>query len=184
MAHPFEELSKSCHSDEDLAKISYECNIILKAMEVLVPSPETKRKISKHLYEALQRAISKNDGTTPSTDDKLALGNGFQYLVQDSDLQEPLMNLWPSLCKVAGLYGHLLNYWESLLSLAEKELAWWKSNRTFNVKSSYTNKTYTVYRYAVANTAPRPEVMLLNFATQPCSPLLHFLELFGGLSNY
>jgi hypothetical protein len=43
------------------------------------------------------------------------------------------------------------------LPLAEVELAWWHTNRTLNVTSPYTNNTYEVARYAVNNTAPRPE---------------------------
>ena len=46
------------------------------------------------------------------------------------------------------------------LPLAEKELAWWNTNRTSNITSPYTNKTYPMARYAVANTAPRPESYL------------------------
>ena len=46
------------------------------------------------------------------------------------------------------------------LPLAEKEFAWWTANRTSNITSPYTNKTYPLTRYAVANTAPRPESYL------------------------
>lgn len=46
------------------------------------------------------------------------------------------------------------------LPLAEKELTWWRENRTLNVTSPYTNKTYSVSRYAVKNSAPRPESYL------------------------
>jgi len=43
------------------------------------------------------------------------------------------------------------------------ELAWWHTNRTLNVTSSYTNQTYEVARYAVVNTAPRPEGYLEDY---------------------
>ena len=46
------------------------------------------------------------------------------------------------------------------LPLAERELDFWKTNRTVNVQSPFTNKTYAVSRYAVNNTAPRPESYL------------------------
>ena len=46
------------------------------------------------------------------------------------------------------------------LPIAEKELAWWHTNRTLSVTSPFTNKTYTMARYAVNNTAPRPESYL------------------------
>ncbi|KIP05208.1 glycoside hydrolase family 37 protein [Phlebiopsis gigantea 11061_1 CR5-6] len=51
------------------------------------------------------------------------------------------------------------------LPLAEKELAWWNTNRTSNITSPYTNKTYPMARYAVANTAPRPESYLTDYLT-------------------
>ncbi|KAH8082474.1 trehalase [Cristinia sonorae] len=51
------------------------------------------------------------------------------------------------------------------LPLAEKELAWWRTNRTIEVTSSYTNKTYSVARYAVVNSAPRPESYLTDYLT-------------------
>ena len=46
------------------------------------------------------------------------------------------------------------------LPLAELELSWWHTNRTLNVTSPFTNNTYEVARYAVNNTAPRPESYL------------------------
>ena len=46
------------------------------------------------------------------------------------------------------------------LPLAEKELAWWATHRTVNVTSPFTNTTYAMARYAVNNTAPRPESYL------------------------
>ena len=46
------------------------------------------------------------------------------------------------------------------LPLAEKELAWWVTNRTLTVTSPYTNNSYPLARYAVNNTAPRPESYL------------------------
>ena len=46
------------------------------------------------------------------------------------------------------------------IPLAEKELAWWATNRTMTVDSPSSNASYTVFRYAVVNSAPRPEVRL------------------------
>jgi alpha,alpha-trehalase len=43
------------------------------------------------------------------------------------------------------------------LPLAEKELKWWNDNRMINVTSPFTNTTHKLARYAVNNTAPRPE---------------------------
>ncbi|KAJ3998822.1 glycoside hydrolase family 37 protein [Lentinula boryana] len=54
---------------------------------------------------------------------------------------------------------------ERALPLAEKELQWWQNNRTVNVTSPYTNNTYAMARYAVNNTAPRPESYLTDYET-------------------
>ncbi|KAI5118081.1 hypothetical protein M0805_009161 [Coniferiporia weirii] len=51
------------------------------------------------------------------------------------------------------------------LPLAERELEFWHTNRTLNVTSPFTNKTYQVSRYAVNNTAPRPESYLTDYNT-------------------
>lgn len=51
------------------------------------------------------------------------------------------------------------------LPLAEKELKWWDDNRSVTVKSPFTNQTYTMHRYAVNNTAPRPESYLTDYTT-------------------
>ncbi|GJE92605.1 glycoside hydrolase family 37 protein [Phanerochaete sordida] len=51
------------------------------------------------------------------------------------------------------------------LPLAEKELAWWTTNRTVTVTSPFTNQTYPMARYAVVNTAPRPESYLTDYLT-------------------
>lgn len=51
------------------------------------------------------------------------------------------------------------------LPLAEAELAWWANNRTMNVTSPYTNRTYMMAHYAVTNTAPRPESYLTDYLT-------------------
>ncbi|KAI0345565.1 glycoside hydrolase [Trametopsis cervina] len=61
------------------------------------------------------------------------------------------------------------------LPLAEKELAWWQTNRTSTVTSPFTNQSYPLARYAVANTAPRPESYLADYLTvnDPGSPALN-----------
>ena len=56
---------------------------------------------------------------------------------------------------------------ERALPLAETELKWWATNRTLNVTSPFSNKTYEMARYAVNNSAPRPESYLTGM-----SPLL------------
>ncbi|PPQ65887.1 hypothetical protein CVT26_000907 [Gymnopilus dilepis] len=60
------------------------------------------------------------------------------------------------------------------LPLAEKELAWWSTNRSISVTSPFTNKTHTMFRYAVNNTAPRPESYLADYTTvNSVSPALN-----------
>ncbi|KAF9220247.1 glycoside hydrolase family 37 protein [Gyrodon lividus] len=54
---------------------------------------------------------------------------------------------------------------ERALPLAEVELAWWATNRTVQVTSPYTGQTYMMARYAVNNTAPRPESYLEDYLT-------------------
>ncbi|KAF5380644.1 hypothetical protein D9757_007005 [Collybiopsis confluens] len=54
---------------------------------------------------------------------------------------------------------------ERALPLAEKELQWWKNNRTINISSPFTNQTYTMAHYAVNNSAPRPESYLTDYTT-------------------
>ena len=51
------------------------------------------------------------------------------------------------------------------LPLAELELEWWSTNRTIPVTSSYTSQTYNMSRYAVVNSAPRPESYLDDYQT-------------------
>ena len=46
------------------------------------------------------------------------------------------------------------------LPLAEAELKWWADERTLNVTSPFSKKTYAMAHYAVSNTAPRPESYL------------------------
>ncbi|KJA17435.1 glycoside hydrolase family 37 protein [Hypholoma sublateritium FD-334 SS-4] len=51
------------------------------------------------------------------------------------------------------------------LPLAEKELDWWTSNRSVQVTSPFSNQTFTMFHYAVNNTAPRPESYLTDYLT-------------------
>ncbi|KZT28701.1 glycoside hydrolase family 37 protein [Neolentinus lepideus HHB14362 ss-1] len=51
------------------------------------------------------------------------------------------------------------------LPLAERELQWWLNNRSVNITSPYTQQSYTMYRYAVTNSAPRPESYLTDYLT-------------------
>ncbi|KXN82841.1 Trehalase [Leucoagaricus sp. SymC.cos] len=51
------------------------------------------------------------------------------------------------------------------LPLAEKELQWWRTNRSLNVSSPFTNQSHLVYHYSVNNSAPRPESYLTDYLT-------------------
>src|SRR5258706_5103103 len=52
---------------------------------------------------------------------------------------------------------------ERALPLMEAELSWWEINRTINITSPYSYKTFTMTRYAVGNSAPRPESYLEDY---------------------
>lgn len=54
---------------------------------------------------------------------------------------------------------------ERALPLAEKEMQWWQDERSLEIESPYSNSTHLVYRYAVNNTAPRPESYLTDYHT-------------------
>jgi alpha,alpha-trehalase len=56
------------------------------------------------------------------------------------------------------------------LPLAEAELQWWATNRTSQITSPFTNQSYPMARYAVTNTAPRPESYLTGASWRP-SPI-------------
>lgn len=73
----------------------------------------------------------------------------------------------------------------------QRELDWWKMNRTINVTSPFTNETHSVarsdlfftlpmkfsivHRYSVVNSAPRPESYLTDYtlANDPKLPALN-----------
>lgn len=44
----------------------------------------------------------------------------------------------------------------------QRELTWWADHRAVTVTSPFTNRTHTMYRYSVTNTAPRPESYLVG----------------------
>ncbi|KAF7305596.1 Trehalase [Mycena chlorophos] len=73
------------------------------------------------------------------------------------------------------------------LPLAERELEWWKTNRTISVTSPSTNKTYSLAQYNVRNTAPRPESYLDDYTTvHGVSPALNSsaqADLFAELAS-
>src|SRR6266576_778670 len=57
-------------------------------------------------------------------------------------------------------------------SIPQRELAWWSNNRSLDVTSPYTKKTFTLFRYAVSNSAPRPEAYLTGISCD-CSFTVH-----------
>jgi len=52
---------------------------------------------------------------------------------------------------------------ERALPLMEAELSWWENSRTVYVTSPYSNETFTMTRYAVMNSAPRPESYIEDY---------------------
>jgi alpha,alpha-trehalase len=47
--------------------------------------------------------------------------------------------------------------------IMEAELSWWEANRAINITSPYSNETFTMTRYAVVNSAPRPESYIEDY---------------------
>ncbi|KIY52470.1 glycoside hydrolase family 37 protein, partial [Fistulina hepatica ATCC 64428] len=73
----------------------------------------------------------------------------------------------PVFIQMLSLYVNATNdtsIFERALPLAEKELNWWKTNRSIEVTSPSGN-THTMYHYAVNNSAPRPESYLTDYDT-------------------
>jgi alpha,alpha-trehalase len=62
--------------------------------------------------------------------------------------------------------GYLPSSLSAADPIPQRELAWWSHNRSLSVTSPYTNKTYTLSRFAVTNSAPRPESYLTGI---PCN---------------
>ena len=58
-------------------------------------------------------------------------------------------------------------------SIPQRELAWWSNNRSLHVTSPYTKKTFTLFRYAVSNSAPRPESYLTGISFDCSLPYIH-----------
>jgi alpha,alpha-trehalase len=52
---------------------------------------------------------------------------------------------------------------ERALPLMEAELSWWETNRTVNITSPYSYRIFPMTRYAVNNSAPRPESYLEDY---------------------
>ncbi|KAF7320674.1 Fungal-trans domain-containing protein [Mycena chlorophos] len=73
------------------------------------------------------------------------------------------------------------------LPLAERELEWWKTNRTISVTSPSTNKTYSLAQYNVRNTVLKPESYLDDYTTvHGVSPALNSsaqADLFAELAS-
>jgi alpha,alpha-trehalase len=68
-------------------------------------------------------------------------------------------------------------------SIPQRELAWWSNNRSLDVTSPHTKKTFTLFRYAVSNSAPRPESYLTGIS-RDCSFTVHPLNsLYPRLRN-
>ncbi|PWN19219.1 glycoside hydrolase [Microstroma glucosiphilum] len=52
-----------------------------------------------------------------------------------------------------------------LLPLLEREWEWWNINRTIEITSPYSNRTYNVSHYDVDTSAPRPESYFVDWQT-------------------
>ncbi|PWY96834.1 glycoside hydrolase, partial [Testicularia cyperi] len=54
---------------------------------------------------------------------------------------------------------------ERFLPLLEREMSFWKNNRTIEFTSPFTNKTHNITHYQVDTSAPRPESYLEDYET-------------------
>lgn len=54
---------------------------------------------------------------------------------------------------------------QRFLPLIEKEMAFWKTNRTIEFTSPYTNRTHNITHYQVNTSGPRPESYLEDYKT-------------------
>lgn len=97
----------------------YESNAYIDTIRCLIVSPNEKQSISQCLYNALTGSLETAEDVSTSVRVSFGLGNGFQYLANNSDLRESLSQLWPSLCASAPSQAGNLPFFKSLLLLAE-----------------------------------------------------------------
>ncbi|KAF2001479.1 hypothetical protein P154DRAFT_619483 [Amniculicola lignicola CBS 123094] len=101
-------------------RIPYTENAYLEASRVLNMPTESRIQLSKILYRTLEEAVELQEATSLETKHVLATGNGFRFLVEESDLQSSLLSLWPAFCRATPHYGHFVTFWEALFSLLQK----------------------------------------------------------------
>jgi U3 small nucleolar RNA-associated protein 20 len=116
----FRALAELHTGSEDNEQIPYFCNAFLEAAEMVELPVDIKHHMSRFLLKSLEKAVHIRQLSDVRPADLLAAGQGFRFLVQQSELQDALLKLWPSLCEVSPVFGHYLLFWQSLLSLAER----------------------------------------------------------------
>ncbi|KAL1595091.1 U3 snoRNP protein [Paraconiothyrium brasiliense] len=120
ISNQLQQLTTSNSTQDDSQRILYECNAFIDAIGSFIISTEQKQAISKCLFEALTRSLKDGDNKLAPNTRTFAIGNGFQQIVRDDNLQESLLQLWPALCKAASATGDSsLSFWKALLFLAE-----------------------------------------------------------------
>lgn len=102
--------------------MTYHCNALLDALEILAVPEDKTRSIWDELKELLSTSV-KADSTQSSLEANIfGTGKGFQHLVDKStDDQTFALSLWPSLCEATPVYAHSLSFWKALHALMQKK---------------------------------------------------------------
>jgi U3 small nucleolar RNA-associated protein 20 len=116
----FETVADSKSPADVSEQATYECNAFLESTHVLDVPTQTKEKISALLFDSLNKALQLDSSAQVSPAHLLATGSGFQFLVQNKNLDDGILQLWPSLCAASAIYGHYLPFWQALLGIAEQ----------------------------------------------------------------
>ncbi|KAF2477684.1 HEAT repeat protein-like protein [Lindgomyces ingoldianus] len=116
----FEDLTASGLADDGVELASYICNAFLESSCALNIPASIKKGILNELRKAFDSAMRLSDSGHPRPSDVLAAGNGFRFLVEENELRDSIPNIWPFLCQASSSYGHLVPFWQALLSLLER----------------------------------------------------------------
>ncbi|KAF2273997.1 uncharacterized protein EI97DRAFT_382518 [Westerdykella ornata] len=104
---------------DDYTAISYECNALLQASEIIDFPSEFRKEIGQFLLRNLQSAVNVGNVNHIGPREVLATGSGLHFLIHHSQLMDEVSKLWPQLCEASPVYGHSLLFWQALLSIAE-----------------------------------------------------------------
>lgn len=118
----FGSLRSSTEVGDDL-EITYYCNALLNAIQIFRIPQERTQTIRGCLRELIEHAVMVNDQAAVRVVDKFAIGNGFQFFIEEMNGIEVAVSLWPALCEVTHVYGNSLIFWRTMLALLQREKA-------------------------------------------------------------